>query len=496
MNRGLWVRAIAGFALVGAGALAIVIGSQASREMRLTSGCRMPARELGPASGRAAVVLHGLAANERIMEPLGRALSASGWRVILFDLPGHGSSPEPFSFARAEDCVRSALGALARSGEIDPRKTMVIGHSLGGALAVRLAGRFPAAATIAISPAPIPPPERLPGNLLIFSASLDLKPVQSEAEQLKHMAGGERTRAEDFAAGRAAALLRIAGASHSSLIVDPRVWQAIRSWGEGAVPAPPRRSSLHFPTGLLGTLLGVAGLIVLFPVGGRLLCGESGGACTQANVERVVVGLTLLRWAVASLAAALILAAWHPRPVRMFAGDYLSSFVFLAGLALLALHAREARQAWQAPRRAIVFAAIFGLATVFTFGAWLNWRLTEAWLIGPRWCRFGILAALSLPYLYAEEAALGSPGSRERFRRFGVFLLMRLVLWLALVGAYLVLASSNVLLLLMVNYFVVFSILQRLASDGFRRNCNSAPAAALFDAILAGWFFAMIFPLR
>jgi pimeloyl-ACP methyl ester carboxylesterase len=496
MNRAGLLRAAAGLALVAAGALVILMADQASRPLGLANGCAMPTRVLGARAGRAAVIFHGLAANERLMEPLGRSLAAAGWRVILFDLPGHGSNPRPFSFAREEDCAQSALGWLVQSGEIVPSKTVVIGHSLGGSLAVRLAEHFPAAATIAISPAPIPALERPPANLLIFSASFDLPSLKAEAARLDRLAGGRRTAPEDFAAGRAVALERVWPANHTSLIFDPRVWRAIRGWADRAVPTERATHGEYFPAGLVGTLLGLGGLLLLFPIGARLLAALFGGRSVEAPAEGLPGGLTLVRWMVAALATALALSFVHPHPVRMFAGDYFASFVLVAGLVLAALEIREARRAWRAPPAAIGLAAALGFATVFAVGGWLDWRLTEAWLGSARWWRFGVLAVLSLPYFWAEEVALGAPSQAGRIRRFALFLLLRLVVWLALVFAYLVLASGNVLLVLLVTYFFVFSILQRLAADALRRERDSPPAAALFDAILAAWFFTMIFPLH
>jgi pimeloyl-ACP methyl ester carboxylesterase len=497
MNRASLLRAAAGLALVAAGAAAIAASDRASRPLPLAEGCPMPARELGPASGRTAVILHGLAANERIMEPLGRALAAGGWRVILVDLPGHGRNPEPFSFAREEACARAALAGLARSGAIAPPQTVLIGHSLGGALAARLAEDFPAAATIAISPAPVPPLLRPPANLLVISASFDLAPLKAEAARLARFAGGHRTAPEDFSAGRAVALVRVAPASHTSLIFDPRVWRDVRTWADRAVPAPAGASRAFFPLGLLGAAAGFLGLLLLFPLAVLLLARPSrGSAAPAAAAPSASAGLTLLRWAAAGLAAVLLLAFLHPEPVRMFAGDYFASFAFLTGLALVALIGHDARRAWRASPAALAAALGLGCVTVVVFAGWLDWRLTEAWLIGARWWRAGVLAALCWPYFYAEEAALGPPGVPRRFPRFLLFLLLRLELWLALLLAFFVLASSNVLLVLLANYFLLFSILQRLAADLFRRERPSPPAAALFDAILAGWFFATIFPLR
>ena len=44
------------------------------------------------------VLLHGLAANKKIMSYLARGFADQNLRVFVPDLPGHGRTPGPFSF--------------------------------------------------------------------------------------------------------------------------------------------------------------------------------------------------------------------------------------------------------------------------------------------------------------------------------------------------------------------------------------------------------------
>jgi hypothetical protein len=57
-----------------------------------------------------------------------------------------------------------------------------------------------------------------------------------------------------------------------------------------------------------------------------------------------------------------------------------------------------------------------------------------------------------------------------------------------------VIASGQFLLLLLVFYFTAFSVIERLATDAVWRRAGPLPAA-IYDAILAGWFIAVVFPL-
>jgi pimeloyl-ACP methyl ester carboxylesterase len=95
------------------------------------------------------VLLHGLFATAGVWEPLDSILATS-WpgRRLLIDLPGHGRSnalPE-YSFGVVAAEVARAIGPIARP-------TLIVGHSMGGVVALTLAtGWFgvPVAGAIAI----------------------------------------------------------------------------------------------------------------------------------------------------------------------------------------------------------------------------------------------------------------------------------------------------------------------------------------------------------
>src|ERR1700720_1041806 len=100
------------------------------------------------------VLLHGLAANKKIMAYLARGFADQNLRVFVPDLPGHGRTPGPFSFERAESCAESMVKQMIGRGAVEAKRLVLAGHSMGGAIALRVAARVGAAGVIAISPAP------------------------------------------------------------------------------------------------------------------------------------------------------------------------------------------------------------------------------------------------------------------------------------------------------------------------------------------------------
>ncbi len=63
---------------------------------------------------------------------LAEDFAGHGFRAYAIDLPGHGDSRDAFSFARAQDCATAAVESLIHSGQLDPKTTILLGHSMGG----------------------------------------------------------------------------------------------------------------------------------------------------------------------------------------------------------------------------------------------------------------------------------------------------------------------------------------------------------------------------
>jgi pimeloyl-ACP methyl ester carboxylesterase len=92
-------------------------------------------------NGRSVVLLHGKNFNGYYWESTARALLKAGYRVIIPDQIGFGKSSKPqryqFSFQQL------ALNTRALLDHLGIRTASVVGHSMGGMLAVRFALMFP-----------------------------------------------------------------------------------------------------------------------------------------------------------------------------------------------------------------------------------------------------------------------------------------------------------------------------------------------------------------
>src|SRR5229473_1349763 len=118
------------------------------------------------------VLLHGLSANKKVMAYLARGFAAQNLRVFVPDLPGHGRTAGPFSFEREETCAEALVRELAARRAIDPQRSILAGHSMGGVIAIspapmRAAHGVPADMLPYTNPPPVPP------HTLAISAALE-----------------------------------------------------------------------------------------------------------------------------------------------------------------------------------------------------------------------------------------------------------------------------------------------------------------------------------
>ena len=102
------------------------------------AGIELAALIAGPGQSRPLLFLHGLGGNYGTWQVVLGDLAESH-RVVALDLPGHGKSSKP-----APDAFDYSLNTLAESVKtaiavLKLRKPIVVGHSLGGAVALRLA---------------------------------------------------------------------------------------------------------------------------------------------------------------------------------------------------------------------------------------------------------------------------------------------------------------------------------------------------------------------
>jgi pimeloyl-ACP methyl ester carboxylesterase len=496
----IW-QALAGSALLVVGVLWTYAGGRGYAEKRVNAvagACRVDMTIIqkrdAQANSGAVVLLHGLAANKYIMRYLARGFAELGLTVYVPDLPGHGRTPGPFTPANAEDCARSLLRGLSARGLIVPDRTILAGHSMGGAIALRLAPEFRPAGVIALSPAPMKAAHGVSPEKLLFQNPPRILPnTLITASQFEPR--GLAANAADLVAGNSDPTIQfhlLAGQTHVSALFSPGAARMLQAWAARALNLsnPGQVPSLLY---LGGGLLGFLGILFLSgPFMRELapLAPEEGPADSQAGgTVRFMGEIVLVSLAVVFLLGHII----PPRVLGLFEGDYLASYFLLAGAILLLLHPKLARKKLAVKPGVLLSVAVGALILHLLVTGWFDLTLTGAWLTLQRWERFPLFFAAAFVFLYALEVLLG-PVIEPR-KRLGLDYLAILLAWLVLVFGTFVLHSGQILVVLLMPYFALFFLFMRLGARLVRQRTASATAAAIFGAILLAGFCLVLFPL-
>ncbi len=176
----------------------------------------------------AVLVFNGNGGNRALRAPLAKALAAAELGVLLFDYRGYGGNPgSPTEEGLAVD-ARAAVRYLEDRADVDPKRIVYFGESLGAAVAVGLARERPPAALILRSPfnslvemAGTHYPFLLSGLLLkdrfpsIDRIGRVIAPLLVIVGTADSLVPPEQSRRLFAAAGRGERLLEIAGADHN-----------------------------------------------------------------------------------------------------------------------------------------------------------------------------------------------------------------------------------------------------------------------------------------
>ncbi|HEX8872253.1 MAG TPA: alpha/beta fold hydrolase [Candidatus Acidoferrum sp.] len=501
MRGGKGLQTACGIGLLALGAFLVFWPARRYAERRYTveaGGCSLDLdvvrlkKPATPDSG-SIVLLHGLAANRIIMGYLARSFAERGLTVFVPDMPGHGRAPGPFSAERAESCSAALVRGLAARGMIQPERTVLAGHSMGGAIALRIAGKFRPAGVIAISPAPMKAahgvtPENLlfqgvppvPDNTLILAGQFEPRGLVANAEDLAAGSTDGRVQFEGFP-----------GNTHVSVLFSPAVARASQEWAasvlhlSGTAPLASRAP-------LVATALGVMGILLL--AGPFVREAVQGVAEGEQMPKRLPSRWRVLaEFAAVSGAVVVVLRWWQPLGlVHLYEGAYLASFFFLSGLALLAVHGKLAREQFLTKPGPLAGAAFAGVVLHLLVTGWVELSASAAWMTVARWLRFPVFFMATFAFLYALEILLGPAGIGKRLA-FAYLVLA--VVWSILMAGVFHFHSGQILLVLLAPYFALFFALSQLGVQLVRKRTGSAAAAAVFGAILLAGFCLVLFPV-
>ena len=513
MNRAKTLRAAIAAGLCAAGIALVLSMPRESRRTFLVdaAGCRLVTDIVEPAGGAQpqgyVLLIHGISANQQIMSYWRDGFLSEGLRVFAPDLPGHGRTAGPFSFDRADQCTSNLLRELVARGMLDPERTILAGHSMGGAIALRVASREQVAGVVAISPAPMRPVPGLPPETIPYHDFGKLPPhalVMSGSWEPANISNAGKALVNASTDGTSA-YMRIPHASHVGILFDRTALSAAEAWVRTVLrlkvlqTLPPLRF-------LLGFFLGLAGIVTLTgPFLRELLQSKEPSEGPTERASGVSMGRAFAVTAIVAFGAVGLLYRWVPlRVLHVFEGDYLASLLLFTGVLTLAVQSKLLRDFFRGPQVAsesprpqfisVLLAAVAAIVLCILVGAWFDLSLMEIWPTTGRLLRFIPFLAAVLPCHFAEELLLGPKRGRHMAARLTIALALRLVIWVALVAGIFLLHSGEILPVIMLPYLALFCLGQRWGMEVVREVTGSPPASALFGAILLAGFCLVVFP--
>ena len=202
----------------------------------------------------AAVLCHGISCSKELMNTIGRDLARHGFSVLAFDYGGHGESDKhPQTEEMNLEDVRGAIAMARRRPEVDPKKVVLVGHSMGSTTAAMAGMMDPDVCGVVCLGKKGPGGKSRPRNLLhAFGLYDQYHTVRSMVRAIADWAGEAKVTpvasiadvsSEQFSKPGNRALLVSPDGDHASEVYSVRMIPRIRNWLRQSVSLGPVRAA-------------------------------------------------------------------------------------------------------------------------------------------------------------------------------------------------------------------------------------------------------------
>jgi dienelactone hydrolase len=465
-----------------------------------------------------AIIAHGFAGSQQLMQPYAVTLARNGYVAVTFDFPGHGRNPEPF-VARLEDEARRVgvlLGALEQVTAFaaglpgGDGRLALLGHSMAGDVLLRYATAHPdqVVASVLISPyMSATAPKTEPRNLLFVFGALE--------PEMLHQAGREAiVAASDGQLADAAAVEPgvtygdLADGSARRLVLAPGVEHIGVLYGQGGIGAALDWLNLAFGRAGDGFIDSRGRALGLLFLGIVALAWPLSRLLPRAATQPLGAGLGWRRL----LPVAILPAVLTPLILRFVPSDYLPillgdylalhfgvyGLVTLAGLRLALLSqgtgaapaggsVAPGRVLWPGLAIGTVAASAYlTLAVALPLDHYVTAFLPGAGRIG---LVLGILPG-TLAYFAADAWLTQGQGSPRLAP-----LLTKALFLLSLLGAVALNLSQLFFLIIIVPAILVFFLLYGLVGGWIYHRTRHPLVGALAIGLAFAWSIAVTFPV-
>jgi pimeloyl-ACP methyl ester carboxylesterase len=399
------------------------------------------------------LVVHGLDANKEMMNLLCMGLSDAGFEVYSIDLPGHGDSKVGFNAVVARQAVNGVLDTLGPD-------TIVIGHSLGGALLLDLASARSYGTMVLLSPAPTPVDKIRAERMLVLTGEFELPRIRLWVPQLE-IWGSEGVTQRS-----------VAWSGHAGYLLQPGFIRDVVAWlgGDPSQVHSKRRLFLY-----VLEILSAISIAALWLRGKPIPADQT---ALPARILSYIAACTAALWICGGVD---LLNGLH-----LFSTDYLVSFTLVMGVALLPFYARRGRLGFSR-----IHVSLFAAVSVIAAAVFIGSEFVHLTLSVGQWWRFAAIALAVLPLCIADEVLLRP--LRPWWKASAISTLTRILIWAYVVWGVTTMNRGDAFLVLITHFVVILWIMLWFVGELVRRHTQDPMATAVFTALVQAWFFAAIF---
>lgn len=474
--------------------------------MVLPDSYRTPIRAISPPKPPflgGVLLLHGYGGSKEVMQSLATDLALEGFYTFSLDLPGCGDSNIGFQRKELLPAISSAYENLLGRALLTPGKVAVIGHSMGGGLALQFAREHPEVqATVLLSSVPGEVTPDAPRNLLLITAEFEKSGLKEAAARMLRDSTPKNTpppgvTVGDFASGSARRAVEAPGVNHLTILYSDTVSRESREWIRQSFSKDLPAKTLDSRSGIVVASLAVA--LLLFATLVVLAVYFFTPAVERVEVSHLSTKRDLLVLTAACLAACGVAALLPGRPwIPIHMVDYVATACALAGVAItLSAYFFGVRIAWELPSwrhwsRPLALALGGFLFLYWNVGLEVNHHWLRMSLAGGRWEIAARAALLLAPLVFCQELISRELQQRRGFWRawLASALMNGILLAALLIPALLRLGSIDPFLLLMSAPFLAgfFLFIPFLAAWLYRAS-SSVLLSATWTTLMYAWLF-------
>jgi pimeloyl-ACP methyl ester carboxylesterase len=455
-------------------------------------------RPVGASSGHVALIAHGFAGSQQLMQPMAMTLAHSGYTAITFDFAGHGRNARPMrggvkDMEASTRTLTSEIDEMAdfARGLSGGKPIALIGHSMAADLIAQYAMDRPgigAVAALSVFGAGITRDQ--PPNLIVITGEWEPAMLTEAAARIAGLAADgpaqERVTYGDFAKGTARRYVLAEGAEHIGVIYSRDGLTQTRDWlnaafGETAMGAIDARGKW---------------LALLF--GGLLALAYPLSQLQPAlSPKPLGAGLGWKRLAPLAIAPAILtpLILWKAPTdfLPILLGDYLAAhfvvygLLTVGGLCLARSGAPKARTDW---RRPLVPALFLAAWYILGLGAPIDAFVTSFMPSALRWVIIAPMFVATALYFLCDEWLTRGEGAAQ-----GGYAFSKLCFIASLLGAVALNPQKLFFLIIIVPVIFIFFIVYGLVSRWTYARTGDPRVAALGNAAGLAFAIAVTFPI-